>query len=40
MALQRPNTVLCTLEGGHVMHLDNPTGFLEIVNKFLQELAS
>ncbi len=39
MALRRPNTVLCTLEGGHVTHSDNPVGFLDLVNKFLQELS-
>ena len=25
MALRRPNTTLCTIEGGHVVHIDNPT---------------
>lgn len=38
MALQRPNTRLRVLEGGHVVHTDNPTGFAEVVSSFLQEL--
>lgn len=40
MALQRPNTCLRVLEGGHVVHIDNPTGFAEVVRKFLQELKA
>ena len=38
MALRRPNTRLSILEGGHVVHADNPTGFAEVVRAFLQEL--
>ena len=38
MASRRPNTRLEVLEGGHVVHLDNPSGFAEAVRKFLQQL--
>lgn len=38
MASRRPNTRLEVLDGGHVVHLDNPSGFAEAVKKFLQEL--
>lgn len=38
MALRRPNTRLSVLEGGHVVHTDNPTGFAEVVRTFLQEI--
>jgi pimeloyl-ACP methyl ester carboxylesterase len=38
MAKQRLNTTLCTLEGGHVVHIDNFKGFMEQVNKFLYKL--
>lgn len=38
MALQRPNTLLRVLEGGHVVHADNPTEFEEVVEEFLHEL--
>lgn len=38
MAMRRPNTRLVTLDGGHVVHLDNPTGFTAAVQAFLQEL--
>lgn len=40
MALRRPYTTLCTLEGGHVVHIDNPKGFIEVVDKFLEELST
>ncbi len=35
MASQRPNTRLETLDGGHVLHVDNPLGFANAVNEFL-----
>ena len=38
MAVQRPNTRLVTLEGGHVVHVDNPNGFAVAVREFLQAL--
>lgn len=38
MALCRPNTRLRVLEGGHVVHVDNPIEFAEVVKEFLQEL--
>jgi len=38
MALRRPNTRLEILEGGHVVHMDNPIGFAEAVKKFLRQL--
>lgn len=38
MAARRPNTYLKTLEGGHVVHFDNPIGFTGAVRAFLQEL--
>jgi esterase len=38
MAARRPSTRLQSLEGGHVVHLDNPAGFTEAVQAFLQEL--
>jgi pimeloyl-ACP methyl ester carboxylesterase len=40
MALRRPNTVLRVLEGGHVVHADNPIGFTAAVRAFLQELKA
>lgn len=40
MALKRPNTRLRVLEGGHVVHIDNPKGFAEVVRAFLQELKA
>jgi esterase len=36
MAQRRPNTILCTLEGGHVLHIENPAAFMEAVNEFLK----
>ncbi|MDD5562908.1 MAG: alpha/beta hydrolase [Thermoanaerobaculaceae bacterium] len=38
MAARRPNTRLVTLDGGHVVHLDNPADFAAAVRSFLQEL--
>lgn len=38
MASQRPNTRLETLDGGHVIHVDNPSGFANAVNEFLRQL--
>lgn len=39
MAARRSNTRLVTLDGGHVVHLDDPTGFAETVCGFLQTLG-
>lgn len=38
MAARRPNTYLVTLDGGHVVHQDNPSGFADIVREFLHDL--
>ena len=38
MAARRPNTTLVTLEGGHVVHMDNPAGFAAAVTMFLRSL--
>lgn len=38
MAARRPNTHLITLDGGHVVHVDNPSGFTDTVRKFLHDL--
>jgi esterase len=35
MAARRPNTELRTLPGGHVLHVDDPSGFAEAVRTFL-----
>ena len=35
MAARRPNTRLVTLDGGHVVHMDNPNGFANTVREFL-----
>ncbi len=40
MATRRPNTRLQSLEGGHVIHFDNPAGFAEEVKMFLQNLQA
>lgn len=40
MALRRPNTALCTLEGGHVLHSECPVGFLGAVKEFLKSECS
>jgi pimeloyl-ACP methyl ester carboxylesterase len=39
MAARRSNTVLGILDGGHVVHFDNPDGFAKEVRAFLQALA-
>jgi esterase len=36
MATRRANTQLCTLDGGHIVHHDNPTAFAKAVRVFLQ----
>ena len=38
MAKRRPNTRLVSIEGGHVVHIDNPVGFTEAVRAFLRDL--
>ena len=38
MAARRPHTRLVTLEGSHVLHVDNPTGFVDTLKAFLQGL--
>ena len=38
MAARRPNTRLVTLDGGHVVHQDNPNGFAVAVREFLRGL--
>lgn len=38
MAARRPNTLLMTLDGGHALHLDNPSGFNTAVREFLRNL--
>jgi esterase len=40
MAARRPNTSLQTLDGGHVVHIDNPIGFIEAVKTFLVSCPS
>ncbi len=35
MAMRRANTQICTLDGGHVVHQDNPTMFAAAVMSFL-----
>jgi pimeloyl-ACP methyl ester carboxylesterase len=37
MAARRPSTRLRSLDGGHVVHVDNPAGFTEEVKAFLQD---
>ncbi len=39
MALLRPNTTLCILDGSHVIHSENPKEFIKVVEKFLEKLA-
>ena len=36
MAARRPNAQLVTLDGGHILHFDNPSGFADSVRDFLQ----
>ncbi len=38
MASRRPNTRLVTLDGGHIVHADNPSGFTETVQQFLRDV--
>jgi pimeloyl-ACP methyl ester carboxylesterase len=38
MAARRPNTRLVTLGGGHIVHADNPSRFIDTVQKFLHEI--
>jgi pimeloyl-ACP methyl ester carboxylesterase len=38
MASRRPNTRLLILDGGHVVHADNPEGFVKVVKEFLDEI--
>jgi len=38
MASRRKNARLEVLDGGHVVHMDNPAGFAKTVKEFLQEL--
>jgi pimeloyl-ACP methyl ester carboxylesterase len=38
MAERRADTRLKTIDGGHVLHVDHPTGFANAVKEFLQEL--
>ncbi|MGP0019703.1 MAG: alpha/beta fold hydrolase [Candidatus Sulfotelmatobacter sp.] len=38
MASRRANARLEVLDGGHVVHMDNPSGFTETVKKFLRQL--
>jgi len=40
MAARRPNTRLRVLDGGHVVHIDNPEGFADAVQAFLWELPT
>ncbi len=40
MAARRPNTRLVTLHGGHVVHMDDPTGFAQAVRTFLWALPA
>jgi esterase len=38
MAARRPDTTQVTLDGGHVLHFDNPSAFNEVVQTFLTGL--
>jgi pimeloyl-ACP methyl ester carboxylesterase len=40
MAVRRPNTRLHSLDGGHVIHVDNPAGFNAATRAFLRELSA
>lgn len=39
MAARRPATRLVTIEGGHVVHFDNPPGLFQAVAEFLRSLS-
>ena len=39
MAARRPRTQLVTLDGGHVVHFDNPRGFSDAVRDFLSTIS-
>jgi hypothetical protein len=34
MVSRRPNTSLATLDGGHIVHVDNLPAFASVVQKF------
>jgi len=38
MAARRPNTTFVTLDGGHVLHIDNPAAFNAALRAFLDSL--
>jgi esterase len=38
MVARRPGSALRTLKGGHVLHVDDPAGFAEVVREFLSSL--
>jgi pimeloyl-ACP methyl ester carboxylesterase len=38
MAMRRPHVHLIELDGGHVVHFDNPVGFAETVREFLRRI--
>jgi pimeloyl-ACP methyl ester carboxylesterase len=40
MAARRPDTRLVALDGGHVLHADNPDGFASAVRDFLSEIRA
>ena len=40
MVARRPNTSGSTLDGGHVLHFDNPIGFVSAVKEFLTQLPT
>ena len=40
MAARRLNTRLVTLDGGHVVHQDNPNGFADAVREIVFDLRS
>jgi pimeloyl-ACP methyl ester carboxylesterase len=38
MSLRRPNTTLVSLEGGHIVHMDQPALFNATLRQFLHAL--
>lgn len=40
MAARRPNTSMIELDGGHVVHFDNPDGYAAALKPFLNSLGS